>query len=404
MSRSVNHLFCDKRFSEYRRNQQDVMEDEISQLTSDELKNSTDSLSLIFASKYTPAQITLHDPIKEDGGEVERDVSHRQDLMILDRSTPTYKTYKRIKVRLPFDGDRDLLKIRPGKHNLNPPTYASLKSNEIVYYAEYSADKDPDEIADKIQNEIENWVEDVEWYIEQLNTSIRKMESRMEQKARRAIERRRDTEDTHQQVMEVLDVDDGSTTDVGYVSPEKKRNIELPSQDEDSSIEVMPDQTFTEVLEVINDLGVNLQRSADRVRDLDEESLRDIFLMGINSHYAGLATGETFNRGGKTDILLRYENRNLFVAECKFWKGQSVYTDAIGQLLGNLTARDTHAALLVFSNRTNINTVRDRVGTATDHHDQYVTELPDFTDHNVYRFELENGTPVKIAVKVFDLQ
>ena len=65
-------------------------EDEIASLSSDESKNSTHSLALVFATRYTLPRITLHDSIKESGGEVERDVSHRQDLAIFDRSTPTY--------------------------------------------------------------------------------------------------------------------------------------------------------------------------------------------------------------------------------------------------------------------------------------------------------------------------
>ncbi len=31
-------------------------------------------------------------------------------------------------------------------------------------------------------------------------------------------------------------------------------------------------------------------------------------------------TYETFNMSGKTDILLREGERNVFIAECKFWK------------------------------------------------------------------------------------
>jgi hypothetical protein len=41
----------------------------------------------------------------------------------------------------------------------------------------------------------------------------------------------------------------------------------------------------------------------------------------LNGQYQGQATGETFNHVGKTDILIRHENKNVFVAECKFWGG-----------------------------------------------------------------------------------
>lgn len=41
---------------------------------------------------------------------------------------------------------------------------------------------------------------------------------------------------------------------------------------------------------------------------------------------------ETFNSSGKTDILIRVENRNIFIAECKFWRGPKSFGEAIEQL------------------------------------------------------------------------
>ena len=175
------------------------------------------------------------------------------------------------------------------------------------------------------------------------------MQEKSRNEARKAIERRRDNVETKQQVMDELGVNTGSPGNQGYVVPEKKRDIQIKASDNDNTTEILPEQTFIEIMEIIDDLRINIERSAERVRDLDGESLRDIFLAGINSHYVGLATGESFNRSGKTDILLRYDNKNLFVAECKFWKGQSQYKDAIDQLLNNLTVRDTQASLLIFS-------------------------------------------------------
>src|SRR4029077_4013519 len=56
-----------------------------------------------------------------------------------------------------------------------------------------------------------------------------------------------------------------------------------------------------------------------------------------------------FNAAGKTDILIREQDRNIFIAECKFWRGPKSITDAIEQLLSYLTWRDTKAALIVFN-------------------------------------------------------
>lgn len=71
--------------------------------------------------------------------------------------------------------------------------------------------------------------------------------------------------------------------------------------------------------------------------------------MPLNGHYQGQGTGETFNSCGKTDILIRVEDRNIFIAECKIWGGQKQLNDAIDQLLGYLTWRDTKTSLIIFS-------------------------------------------------------
>lgn len=404
MSRSRGRLFCDKRFSEFGRTRLEEMKDEISGLSSEELQsNSTDSLALIFAAKHTPSQIELQDPVKEDGGEVEKDVSDRQDIPSFG-SGPTYVTYHRLKVKIPFNVDKEIFRHRPSSHDLNPPLYDELNRGEVVYYIDYRTEnREPEEIKEEIEGDIRQWTEKVEKYVGNLNDDIESMQEKFRKDARKAIERRRDNIETKQQVMDDLGVETGTPGDQGYVVPEKKRDIQITASESDSTSEILPEQTFVEILDIIDDLGLNIERSVERVRDLDEESLRDIFLIGINSHYAGLATGETFNRTGKTDILLRYDNKNLFVAECKFWKGQSQYKDAIDQLLDNLTVRDTQASLLIFSKNHSYSQMQERVREATKDHKKYETQPSEFADHDVYRFQNNSETTVKVAVKTFDL-
>ena len=55
-----------------------------------------------------------------------------------------------------------------------------------------------------------------------------------------------------------------------------------------------------------------------------------------------------FNGQGKTDLLLNWEGDNAFIGECKIWTGPAKLREAIDQLLGYVTWRDTKAALIVF--------------------------------------------------------
>ncbi|MFH9944196.1 hypothetical protein ACH4OT_33360 [Streptomyces murinus] len=47
-------------------------------------------------------------------------------------------------------------------------------------------------------------------------------------------------------------------------------------------------------------------------------------------------------------ILIRVEDRNVFIGECKIWNGPQAIEEAITQLLRYLVWRDSKAALLVF--------------------------------------------------------
>ena len=92
-----------------------------------------------------------------------------------------------------------------------------------------------------------------------------------------------------------------------------------------------------------------MERNPTTFAKLDEEALRDMYLVPLNGHFEGAATGETFNASGKTDIIIRVEDRNIFIAECKIWRGPKYLTEAIDQLLSYLTWRDTKTAIVVFN-------------------------------------------------------
>ena len=80
----------------------------------------------------------------------------------------------------------------------------------------------------------------------------------------------------------------------------------------------LPDSVYHDILQTIHDVGKTFERLPATYRDKDEEALRDHLLLYLEPRFEGSATGETFNSTGKTDILIRHENSNAFIAECKF--------------------------------------------------------------------------------------
>lgn len=114
-----------------------------------------------------------------------------------------------------------------------------------------------------------------------------------------------------------------------------------------------------------------IEQSPGAFREIDEESLRTHFLVHLNGHYAGDATGETFNYEGKTDILIKVDGRNIFIGECKFWSGEKAYLETLDQVLSYLSWRDTKAAVLIFNRNKDFSGVLTKIKAATPEHPNF---------------------------------
>ena len=195
-----------------------------------------------------------------------------------------------------------------------------------------------------------------------------------------------------------------------YVSPEVKRRI-VPQPPPVSKDPYMPEPTldmteYEHILSVISNMVMVMERSPKAFIHMGEEDLRQHFLVQLNGQYEGQATGETFNFEGKTDILIRTEGKNIFIAECKFWSGSSGLNDAIEQLLGYASWRDTKTALLIFNRDRNMSTVLERVPQVVKKHPNYKHDS-DYKAETGFRYVLSHREdPIReltLTVLVFDV-
>lgn len=109
-----------------------------------------------------------------------------------------------------------------------------------------------------------------------------------------------------------------------------------------------PDQIYEKILEIISLAGNDMERRVLSHKDRNEPELRDVLLASLNSHKDIFSSGESFNKRGKTDILVSSVNETIFIAECKIWRGKKSLQEAIEQLLSYLTWQDSRVALIVF--------------------------------------------------------
>lgn len=164
---------------------------------------------------------------------------------------------------------------------------------------------------------------------------------------------------------------------------------------------------YEDVLTVIYQAGQAMERKPSLYRSKSEEDLRDQFLLFLETRYkATTGTAETFNKSGKTDILLKYQDgSNLFVAECKWWSGESDFTEAINQLFDRyLTWRDSKVALLLFVKNKGFTTVVTKARAEAEKHTYFVNALTQRAETSLaFDFHLPGDEKriVRLAVLLF---
>ncbi len=335
------------------------MRHEVLELDENRLLNTVpEDLKNYLVEKYsiTPIKL-LRDQWYADHQDAPVDVRYDQMRLIDDRSRPAMVPGERIEVRIPFEGESELFYSKANTFNMNPPR-AVIDKNEIVLRYESPSDQ-PQNVRPLVDRALADIEQHLGWQrgmIDAHNTSLLSA-------AEHAIQQRRERLLAQSERAATLGIpirrrDDAPKT---YAVPTVRKKVatSLPPA---SSAQFTPEpvwamEQYEQALKIMQDMTLVMERSPDAFKTMDEEALRQHFLVQLNGQFEGKATGETFNMGGKTDILLREGGRNVFIAECKFWKGPKGFVEAINQLLGYTTWRDSKTAILVFNRGTETSTV-----------------------------------------------
>lgn len=192
----------------------------------------------------------------------------------------------------------------------------------------------------------------------------------------------------------------------------KLRNKIIISKPTASNSGFVPEPTldycnYLKILKIIDDVGRNFERLPSIYKDKKEDDLRDHLLMVLDPNFEyGSATGETFNKKGKTDILLRYDSSVVFVAECKFWSGEKVFNKTIDQLLSYLTWRDSKTAVIIFVRKKEIIPIYQKIKELSPKHNCYITtkgqKFDNWTEH-IFHLPFDKNKEVVLSILVFHL-
>jgi hypothetical protein len=154
-----------------------------------------------------------------------------------------------------------------------------------------------------------------------------------------------------------------------------------------------------DIISVIDNQGRQFEKTPKTYKDFDEEGLRDVILVSLNSLFEGKATGETFSNKGKTDIYLNIDKGNVLISECKIWGGQALYNKTIEQLLGYLTWRHNFGIMITFAKQKNFSKILTDAPATIQSHPSYRSGFQKIaTNHFISHHKLDHDEDKDVEV------
>lgn len=403
------HLFDEAELQDVLRKREGRMYEEIETYERSYILNaSVDDLCNYLEQKHRLDPIKLlTDNIVADAGETKVDVSQDPNRWITYRDEPFYVDGTYISFEIPFEGDPDLFRYIPTTRLLR---YIRARVyDQKVCLTFTRADHNVEQVKHEFRSELGALTQQVG----HVNNDVNRFNSSLNDKARAKITNRREKILKDQDMANALGFplkrrEDAPTT---YSVPVAKK--EVPLQRPTASTAPFKPEPALEMAQYENILGIIssmvhvIERSPAAFSKMkEEEDLRQHFLVQLNGQYKGQATGETFNAAGKTDILIRAEDRNIFIAECKFWKGEKQFTATIDQLLGYISWRDTKTAIILFNRQKNLSDILAQIPRITATHTNFKKQLP-YSHETGFRFLMhqpgDRNRDLYLTVLVFDV-
>ena len=290
---------------------------------------------------------------------------------------------------MPFAGDVRFFNSQPPVTGLAEPPVANLEASALIFnYDQLTHD------TDALSASYEKDLASVKQYLGLLAEETGEFNSKIRSFVAAEIQARRKKLLNDQGVAASLGIRlESAGFPSTYAAPEvqRKPRIVRPKASTDPYVPE-PELELAEyenILGIIRATSLVIERNPSTFAESTEPEIRDHFLVQLNGHYTGEATGETFNAHGKADILIRSGGKNIFIAEVKFWDGAKSITDALVQLLTRYTAwRDSKIALIILNRRRDFSAVLGQVPSAIE-----------ACKNVLRRFEIPRGTDFRYLLR-----
>lgn len=334
--------------------------------------------------------------------------THRCALPALDEKAIAYTTEippqapftKTYKFEIPFSGDTEIVYYTPSRVPRSPIN-ASLDTKRnmllITVQRTYSGHNRRDhQEASEIEESIAKSLELIRQALSFAKTDIETYNLSLKGVIKNQLDFRRQQFQKDQNVLQLLPYHLKERTDIPttIAAPIQRKLLPKPLITKEQSEFYLEMEHYEHVLKILNDMSKVMERSPRAFDKIPEEDLRWHFIFQLNGHFEGQATGETFNSSGKPDILIRVNNNNIFIGECKFWGGKKKLTETIDQILRYVTWRDTKAAVLLFVRQKSFSSVLEQIPNIVQGHQQFEAYLG-VQGETQFRFKLTHQDDAK---------
>ena len=405
-SRANNLLFVEGDLSATLRAQVERLHTEIDGFASEYvLKVSFDDLAKHLVDKFHIEPISLlKDEIHiGESGDTTVDMSH--DFRYGERATHVPATFAEFVI--PFTGDPAILRLRPSTTNFNPPS--ARITGEALHLRYTSVEHNPAGMRANFDRDLKNIELFLQWGI----AEIQRYNDQLKETIRQRFNYRKEKFLKDKGLVEALGfpIKTRSGSAQTYAAPVMRKKLPIQKPSVTSGV-FKPEprlemEHYEHILSVISSMVQVMERSPQAFSKMGEEDLRTHILVQLNGHYEGQATGETFNYDGKTDILIRVEGRNIFIGECKIWKGAEIFNATIDQLLGYAAWRDTKTAIILFNRNKNTSAVVAQIPELVKNHATFKREITGYKHESGFRFILhhrdDQNHELTLTVLIFDV-
>ncbi|MBN2893145.1 MAG: hypothetical protein JXL97_14845 [Bacteroidales bacterium] len=168
----------------------------------------------------------------------------------------------------------------------------------------------------------------------------------------------------------------------------------------------LSDNESKKLISTIYNFGKNLEGYEVNYKNKTEPDLRLLYVTHLKSIFIDVnISPETFYQAGKTDIFIEFQNKPIYIAECKNWTTNNTASLAVDQLFQRyLNKNISTVSIIIFNRNKNFNNTIETILSDLEHHDNFIrfvdTQYKTWLNF-LFRNPFDESEKINLSVLVF---